>query len=623
MYSRLSLLLRGLGYHGGSEEYGYEEPLPDKRIPQPLDPIEVAGNISSKRLCQLIPGWKCALIIIGILHSISALEAIYVPPTSTDKDRRIEYTGQKYVSHLAHLLQAGVLEECAVTRIKQFGSYFSVPKTDTADRSIFNGAKLSQYFVSPPPTGLADISMICRKLAEFVRHHPRVYGFSLDIRHYFHQLKIQEELQAFFGLKCGDKCYRYKVLPMGWTFSPVIAQAAGWALLAGREVNQSALFREESMSDPELPFFLFPVEAAGLAVLYYDNLLVITSDAAATERIKQRFAENITKCGSLPFERVIKECTSFSHKSLRKNPLCFLGCEFTMRCKSIDDSMQLSLMWRIRPEKIPTALTWGTPGTLREIAQKLGKVIYGLALRLRPIGASSLGFDVLNLLGRIGKASMTEGWDTRAALLPNDMEVLESGLRFLQSNEWNTYWPRPPPGLVIVSDASDVGYGWCIIDVNSSRLVAARSYKWKPAFLALHIFRKEAYAALCALRHARRLSQESMAVLVDNTAVAGVLKRGHSFCPIVQRWIAAANIDLSRVDVHSIVSADNVADPLSRLMPTSISLPFVQQLLDHLQNGRRTGLRKRDNNESADELDEWANQEGMNEALGLEQDDDG
>jgi len=86
-------------------------------------------------------------------------------------------------------------------------------------------------------------------------------------------------------------------------------------------------------------------------VLYYDTLLVLTADAAVTERIKQRFTSNIEKCGSLPFGKAIKECTSFSHKSLRKQPLNYLGCEFTIRRKCTRETEQLSLMWRVRPDK--------------------------------------------------------------------------------------------------------------------------------------------------------------------------------------------------------------------------------------------------------------------------------
>jgi len=604
----LWILLRGLHYPGPST-YGQASEEAN-RVPMPLDPIEVAGNLHSERIARLVPSWKTGVQIIRILHSPEVIQSILKPTSATG--RQIKYTGRKYAGHLSHLELAHVIVSTEAEMIRLFGTYFSVPKTIATDRAIFNGSSLTEHFIPAPGTNLADICRICRKFAEFVTKNGVFYGFTTDIRHYFHQLRVHRRLSENFGLACDGKYYTYTVLPMGWTFSPVVAQAAGWSLLVGREVNQAPLFNESFMEDPCLPSFVSSIEE-GFGCLYYDNYIVVTKSQAATEQIRLRLTKNIEKCGSRPATVALKELTSFNHKTLRKRGLEFLGCEFMVTQKAPREAQECTtvLHWRILPEKIPTEVEWRNEGSIRTMAERLGKALHSKLLTLQPLGGTLLGKRILELISKIGRQAAQHGWDSAWSGEPWDELVLSEALSYLKSNEWKCLPNITNANCLVMSDASNIGYGWVVIQLSPLQILSMRSHSWKQSMQHLDIFRKEAYAILSAVMNARCITNDTLALIVDNTAVAGVLRRGYSFCAIVARWLAKVDITTNVSDVHTVVSADNATDPLSRNMQIAIDAPSVVELFHHLQQGRRTGQQRItvDESQHDDAREEWVVQE--------------
>ena len=538
----LWLLLRGLGYPGGTEDYFWAAETP--REPMRLDPIEVAGNLQIKRVVALVREWDAAKRLLRILYDRTMLcegpkGILACAEASLDvrtRGGRTEHTCKRYREHLRQLEDAGVIERCAMESVKAFGSYFSVAKTPTTDRAIFNGSRLKPLFCAPPPTGLADIASICRRFAQFVEQHETFYGFILDIRHCFHQMSVSPELSAYFGLACGEEYFRFVVLPMGWTYSPVVAQACGWCLLAGREGNQEALFEEDFLTDEQLPSFLTTLKVDGFAVLYYDNYFVITSDAVTTEKLRRRLCGNMSKCGKMPLDKTVKEIRTFSHKTLKKNPLNLLGCEYAVVPKRGRDGERLTLRWRIQPDKVPKEKTWNSAGSLRTQLQKLGKALHSLVMSIKPLGASALGEAILDMMSHVGKKAAETSWDELWMPEEKHGRVLEDALKYLQLNDWMYFESAPVPGHLVVSDASDAGYGWFVVRISPPQLLAARSRSWGLSMRNQHIFRKEGFAALSAIVFARKLTgARGLTVVVDNTAVAGALKRQYS--PTLNRWL--------------------------------------------------------------------------------------
>jgi len=105
----------------------------------------------------------------------------------------------------------------------------------------------------------------------------------------------------------------------------------------------------------------------------------------------------------------------------------------------------------------------------------------------------------------------------------------------------------------------------------------------------MHIFYLEAFSALIGLQHARRIFPEDkcFGLITDNTAVAGALRRGYSSSDIMIRWMTAYGFSSYETEVHTVVSADNDSDALSRLVPTVLDLPSILEKIARLRRGRR------------------------------------
>jgi len=591
----LWLVLRGLGY--GSVEAGgsvsgdddtTDYPTRHRGPPNPLDPIHVAGNLAPARISGLIPRWKAGQTILSRLWQPDSMRDLLVP---SGEARKVVFTHPRYSAHLEQLAAFGVLRACALEQVDRFGSYFSVPKTEEVDRSIFDGSHLSDLFIHPPPVSIPDISTVCHMIGEFALEQPTFYGFTVDIRHCFHQLPVHEGLGKKFGVHCAGKTYHFRVLPMGWCHSPAIAQSSGWALLSGRFPNQQAYFDEDFMDDSELPTFIRTTPAAGFAILYYDNFFVITVCADLCERIFVRFRTNIEQCGSAPFSEVTKDLTRFSHKTLRSNPVNFLGCEFACRPRRTRDHAGCEVTWRICPSKIPLEPTWTAEGSCRDIARRTGKILRSLLLSLKPLGASELGRELLVMLSELGMQASTSGWDSSWSATDQHHRILAAGLQRLQENQWFSYEPSPTPNVILMSDASSIMCGWFIAQVSPPKLLAVRTSLPHPGLAKLDIFRREAFAALSGILHVQRLTSEAFTVVVDNTAVAGVLRRLFSFCPLVNKWLQACSPWIASPEVLTVVSADNHADGLSRGEQTVVDIPAVLRLIQATREGRRTGTR--------------------------------
>lgn len=172
-------------------------------------------------------------------------------------------------------------------------------------------------------TNIPDMIEIVAKWAR----EPKMYVLTGDFRHFFHRITMGEMMTRFFGVHCEGVSWCWKTLPMGWSWSPTIAQAIGWTTIAGRVKNQSPLYDERELRDEFLPSQLNVVDkdgtVIGIALLYYDNFLIICNDAVYMQRIKAQFDRNCQK-----FSVVLKEKTSLGHTDLRSGKLAYLGCQF-------------------------------------------------------------------------------------------------------------------------------------------------------------------------------------------------------------------------------------------------------------------------------------------------------
>ena len=262
-FEMLWLLLRGLGYPFSSPYAGHGQ-FPKQVGIQDLDPINCAGQARIKlaRADGMKSGFTVIVALLAILTSQEALANCFTAQDELRKGREIRFTNSKYRPHLEDLAKWRVLQEVTPEQVAFFATYFAVPKTPSSMRSIFNGRQLSGASAVPPPVNLADVATALKMMAELASRG-RIYVCAGDFRHFFHQLPIEhgENARSMFGLAVNagtkdrpeKKFFRYNVLPMGWSFSPCIAQAMGWMVIAGRRDSEKPLVNEDALKGNALP----------------------------------------------------------------------------------------------------------------------------------------------------------------------------------------------------------------------------------------------------------------------------------------------------------------------------------------------------------------------------------
>ena len=151
------------------------------------------------------------------------------------------HTNTKWVPHLEKLTACGLLLEWPRTRLRGYAKYFAVPKGEDTARAIVNLRGLSQRMKPPATTNLPEIETVL-KLISSTDSPPHI--LTADFRHFFHQFRVLETISEFFGIVCGSKSFRWTCLPMGWSYSPKVAQTAGWVVLL------EAAFRAK-LAEPE------------------------------------------------------------------------------------------------------------------------------------------------------------------------------------------------------------------------------------------------------------------------------------------------------------------------------------------------------------------------------------
>ena len=536
---------------------------------------------------------------LAIITSEDAFEGIICPGAFKDRPRLVQ-TAQKYLPHLHQLLKWEVISQANAWQLVFCSSYFAVPKDANLDRAIFNGRRLSTNFLCPPSVGIADIALVNKRFSELVNPASppddddsnttpgsrRVYGFTADFRHFFHQIPVLEKLRGYFGLISDGEVFTWNSLPMGWSWSPLLAQCVGWSLLCGRFCNEEALFDEACMRDGALPAFV-PLKAdPGFATLYYDNVLVVGTSAKHIQAIKERLIRNMRLCGKFPTNETIKELTTFGP---RDHHLEYLGCEYWLR-RQRDRAGKESwtLQWRAVEKNLPKGEVWSAPTTARGTARRIGKSLYRWLLEDRPLVGNSRAERVLHLLQRLSIEGRHD-WDAAFACGPEDLDLLEECRLELMRNEWISR-SRGTARIFFIADAStSIGYGYFLVDTVTGSLVKVFSSTWPAGMSDMHIFYLEVFAALMGLQCARRLypDEKTFGLLTDNTAAAGALRRGYSSSNIALRWMKEYGYLSYDAEVYTVPSAKNMADPLSRLHPTAINLPDLLSQIDELRQGRR------------------------------------
>ena len=182
------------------------------------------------------------------------------------------------------MLSFGLLKRKAKSCIRAYAKYFAVLKSDgVTARSIFNGKRLSTFFEAPPTTNLPEVADVLKELS---RSDFLIIG---DWRHYFHQFALHDDVSSYFGLEQGEDTYVYRVLPMGWSWSPRIAQSLSMAILLEAGSRAGLLDPADYADSPNPPSIIRM--RGGCATVWYDNVLCMFTDAAARDKYYTKLEE--------------------------------------------------------------------------------------------------------------------------------------------------------------------------------------------------------------------------------------------------------------------------------------------------------------------------------------------
>jgi hypothetical protein len=385
----------------------------------------------------------------------------------------------------------------------------------------------------------------------------------LDLRHWFHQIPVDDALQRWFGLRCKDadgkeRSWTWTALPMGWSWSPAVAQSLAWMIWLLREPGQNSLFKTEPLEEEGagLPTWVSSASGFSHVTTYYDNLICVSRSKQEIERIAKRVKSNAEALNAF-----IKDGT-FTIQDVRVEDVTILG----MTCRRTTDGLE------VRPkkhkawteEKLPD-----TPESCRYWARFIGRLVFTASLRSQRITDTTLGIAAVRLAREVGQAAGQHGWDSMIQC-PSQLRKIWARLALeiagcLPSEEVAGEG-APAPDVVMASDSSQEG--WCFCILQGRRLVFEKKGLWKDTPQASdHIFFKELYAALYGLIGLKALFPGQRAHLVgDNSAVCWVLRRGVSKCLKAQNLLDEHRITLREAGgpISLVVSNDNPADPDSR-----------------------------------------------------------
>jgi hypothetical protein len=571
--------LKGTVGYGDSEEFSSSR----GGAPPPLDPIDpaVVGSVQLDALWQSASDRNLSLLTesIGVLlddrKSLlrqSILDSAPVEPS------RCGVVGKDYIDHFSTLERSGLVRQ-QKQGIRFLSGYFWVPKGDLA-RAIFNGKRLSRSHPAPPPVNLASMPEILEQILQLMDRWGRIVCVGGDFRHWFHQLKAPKSLQCLFGLQLGTTRYCWTSLPMGWSWSPWLAQAVAWSIVSQREKQEPSLVKEEPLrSGTGLPRWLPTTSGKGFVVVYYDNYLMVTGCENEARAFEKRMLSE--RRGAK-----IKEGSSFfcTAEDLCKDGFVYLGVRIqgykTEDChKALD-----GLNWRA--EKLPAWLeAFKAPDgarkggrTLRQEAEQIGRILFCVSLGLGSFG-TALGRRAISAAREVGRAASLHGWDEKG--VGCDLSPLWGGVETSCAHERR----RHASGIdgrerhadcVLATDASARGYGWILyrLEKTDNRDKGV----WVATHDALafafrfevtderHIFLKELSTACAALSWAHASGYRRVRLVVDNSAVAFALKNRMTTSDAGMLLIDGHQsvLEEALLDVVLVISKDNPADCPSR-----------------------------------------------------------
>lgn len=515
--------------------------------PLSLDPVLVAGSARMDIVIDWVEKWypEIAPVLKGDTAFWNDREL---------SDANPKFVAQSYSNSMNLLQEWGIVRVSTVRREDRlFIAYFEVPKADGRfSRAIANCKAMNSTFRPQLPFRLPSVEEIVRLIDFF----PSPVFMVADLRHWFHQLRLPKEWRHLFSLQQDREILEWNTWPMGFRYTPVVAQTIVVSLLCEASKNCGWVIDVDKEPGPR------PVVVARsggrisvLAVVWYDNILV----AAGSETIRRRFMGKLTHL--LRSARIVVKEPGFS---LSVDSVTYGGAQFQPRGGSVRWQHTESNVARWRGlVDTPLSLTG------REWLSRVGIISWDFRLSGNPMRRVHETFRKVFLLTQqcADNGDWTlecVGTEELAQAVGNEMERVVAN-----SSRIRSIPPYPARKVWVASDASDWGYGFVTLDQEG---LITRSFgtRWRGTEKALHINERETLAAVETIM--KVVEKDTCVVLAVDNVTAAARVRDEHFEETDWNWKCIhmrnhVSEERATLRIIRVKSADNPSDAVSRGQP--------------------------------------------------------
>lgn len=324
---------------------------------------------------------------------------------------------------------------------------FFVPKDDLSDRMIYDGRGLNERCRRPPRLSFVPLHRMLRRITR-----PGVRLFlAYDFATFFVQFRVHPSVQSVFAARTRDGAWwRVTGVPMGWSWSPLLAQTVAETLAA------EALRR---FGDPTAHVFV-----------YIDNVLFFFEGDGLSVRERAKRLDRVFRQVCCESGAVLKESASVLGTSVD-----WLGVRVTAGCRACNFRDRFVEKVRV----VRDTLAAGVGSEVRFLWRSIALAVRALWVAGKPL---ALLRDPLRFLvhtaRRLNKGSIA--WGTRLLLWRDAQEQLSAVFRWVSGGGVFRVWEPDSRVLGVgVSDAAGGTGGHAgYVFRCGRRVVAAR---WVPS----------------------------------------------------------------------------------------------------------------------------------------------
>ena len=170
-----------------------------------------------------------------------------------------------------------------------------------------------------------------RQVIDNLSAYDQWYFANLDLRHWFHQIPLPHRFKKYMGLPvqgANNEWHTYfpMAIPMGWTFSPLIAQSNTWALVLYRQLGHDAKYDLPDLGTLKRynsPFPWIPLRSGGGIFVLLDNILVVSPHKQVRDAWVEAIVENCNHFHAYlkTSEKELKVHPNTSYKLWKEQPI--------------------------------------------------------------------------------------------------------------------------------------------------------------------------------------------------------------------------------------------------------------------------------------------------------------